>query len=103
MKKNKPRSIKKLLRVMLSNQRLFETGLCNWTTSLADSNLITRQEMTILKSYMNKNDPSLFSTSIISPYWFPKGEIQPRLDWINYHLQPTWLRKIKDLYTKLFM
>lgn len=101
MKENKPRSVKELLRVMLDNQKLFRDGLCSWVNYLRYSELITYEERLRLNYFINQNKPTIVSK--YSRYWFPKGEIQPRLDWINYHLQPTWIGKIKDLYKKLFM
>jgi hypothetical protein len=80
------RTVKELLRVMLKHQYLFKYGLCYWALSLWDNKLITTTELEKLKIYIDKNKP--FKIKIFpwfGDYYWKKGDIKPRIKWINKH------------------
>lgn len=90
------RSIKELLQLMLDNQYLFETGLCFWVWDLRRVNLeapiISIDECKLLKTYVNKNRPHTFSSfnvllNCTSRYYWKKGNIKPRIKWIEKHIK----------------
>jgi len=79
------RSIKDLLQVMLDNQDLFETGLCLWNTRLWKEGLITTREYLLLHIYFRQNTPAHYY-DLEDCYWWDGGFIEPRIEWINEHL-----------------
>jgi hypothetical protein len=84
MKQDRP--IKELLELMLEHQKLFETGLCLWSDSLFFSDKISFSEMHKLIKYIKDNKPwtSFFR---FSAYYWPIGQIEPRIEWINEHIK----------------
>ena len=92
------RSIKELLEVMLDNKDFFRSGLCQWSSSLYARDVITSDELRILKEYIRSNRPpfyenfALFVHTIFernypeSHYYWKDGEIKPRLKWIQKHI-----------------
>jgi hypothetical protein len=82
------RAIKTLLQLMLDNQDLFKSGLCNWSDKLP----INYEEWRTLKKYIKENRPSMFSSTnaflhCTDCYYWKIGDIKPRLKWINKHIQ----------------
>ncbi len=80
------RSIKELLELMLEHQKLFHASLCYWNCFLFTSDLISFSEMHKLRKYIKKNKPwtSFFR---FSAYYWSYGQIEPRINWINYHIK----------------
>ena len=82
------RTTKELLELMLKHKglfraRLFGAGLHRWATNLFTYNLITRSELSILRKHIKKNKPD--KTFSENHYW-RKGEIAPRIEWINQQM-----------------
>ena len=87
-----PRSIKELLQVMLANQDLFKTGLCNWSLQLEIWSIISEEEEMLLKDYIWENRPSKWSSVDAfkrrnDTYYWVCGDIQPRIKWIEKHIK----------------
>ena len=79
------RSISKLLVIMRNNIHLMDTfGLCFLTGMLLRNGHINKDEHYSLTLYMEDNKPE---GADIDKYWWPKGEKEPRLDWINKQIQ----------------
>lgn len=85
------RTIKELLQIMLDNQQYFQTGLCGWSNSIK---LSSTEEYDKLHSYIRNNKPSAFSSFErftqelnLEPYWWKKGNIKPRINWIKKHIK----------------
>lgn len=87
------RSVTELLQVMLQHKQLFRTGLCLWATYLKDERIITEEENEVLHEYIMSNRPDYFSwTNFVKNYkhkgyFFPSGEIKPRIYWIKTHIK----------------
>lgn len=87
------RSIKELLELMLQHKHLFQNGLCLWAIDLYLHDIITREEFRSLDNYIKNNPPDYFSwTNFIknhepAGYFFPFGEIKPRIYWIERHIK----------------
>ncbi len=88
------RTIKELLQLMLEHQDLFVDGLCNWRNSLMYTDIISLEEYYVLKYYIKKNKPSMFSSWGVFKhrigfsdiyYWTPY-KIEPRIEWLNKHI-----------------
>lgn len=77
------RSILELLKLLLSNIDMLEKGLCHLALKLCVRNYMFLKELEVLKQYFANNMPGVFKEG---DYWWPKGEVQPRLDWINSHI-----------------
>ena len=75
--------MKQLLELMLEHQELFEVGLCFWATNLYKYNLITYDELIILRKHIKKNKPVNAGRTF---YW-NYGEINPRIEWINQQIE----------------
>lgn len=87
----KIRTIPDLFKIMLENTRFFNSGMCAWICSLCECDIINLAEYRILKRFISEMGPepitpqqSYYDHSSI--YYWPSGDIQPRLRWINYHL-----------------
>jgi hypothetical protein len=86
------RTIKELLELLLNNQHLFNNGLCLWVNHLYCFNLISHKESKIMKNYIERNRPSMFSsidafTQVGSEYYWERGNIKPRIKWIKKHIK----------------
>lgn len=84
----KNKDIKTLLQLMLDNQGLFQSGLCSWASGLP----LSFNEWMDLKKYIRENRPSMFSSTdaflhCTDCYYWKVGDIEPRLKWINKHIQ----------------
>ncbi len=80
------RPIKELLELMLEHQNLFENSLCKWIYTLYTFNIISIGEHIDLEKYIEKNRPFLTYLRFNSYYW-PIGQIEPRIKWINKHIK----------------
>lgn len=88
----KTRTIKELLQLMLDNKRLFTHGLCIWSNTLYNDNLITYEERSLLWDYIRDNKPKnsllnpymLFNTKFY--YYWIDGCIRPRIKWLKHHI-----------------
>ena len=86
------RGIKELLVLMLDHQEFFATGLCWWAYKLFKVGLITEQEHDCIQRliskdeirYINRSNSGLYYGSLF--YW-PMGDIEPRIEWINEKLK----------------
>jgi len=76
--------VKKVLKLLLENQDLFSTGICDWVESLKKINLITETELLWMDDYMKNNIPN--SRLFIFGFWWNCGEIEPRIEWIEAQL-----------------
>lgn len=73
---------------MLDNPQLFEDGLCVWNSRLHDHNLITIKEYVSLNTYIALNRPTdpVGGFYWDHAYYWSEGEIEPRIEWIKYHI-----------------
>jgi hypothetical protein len=78
------RTTKELLEVMLQYQVYFKAGLCQWINRLYSIDIIDVSEYKLLYSYIQNHE--LEKTNDIL-YWWPVGELQPRIDWINEQIK----------------
>ncbi len=78
------RSILELLKFVLSTMDRFCFGLCVHIDYLYLNGHINKDERYSLTLYMEDNKPE---GADIDNYWWPKGEKEPRLDWINKQIQ----------------
>ena len=78
------RLVKNVLILLLDNQYLFSTGICDWVESLEKNNLITETELLWMDDYMKNNIPN--SRLFIFGFWWNCGEIEPRIEWIQAQL-----------------
>jgi len=76
--------VEKVLKLLLDNQDLFSTGICDWVESLKKIYLITETELLWMDDYLKNNvpGPRLF----IQGFWWNCGEIEPRIEWIQAQL-----------------
>lgn len=81
------RSISKLLAIMRDNIHLMDTfGLCFLTGMLLRNNILTKEKVKILRYFLSCNLPN-DDMKYDTYYCWPKGEKEPRLDWINKQIQ----------------
>lgn len=85
------KTTKELLIILKNNIELLTTGLCYLSTTLENTNLITGEERFYIRDYIYNNRPSNKSKLYGGPdngllYW-PKGDKEPRLRWLNYHIK----------------
>jgi hypothetical protein len=76
--------VEKVLKLLLDNQDLFSTGICDWVGSLEKINLITETELLWMDDYLKNNVPQK-RLSIFGFVW-DCGVIEPRIEWINAQL-----------------
>lgn len=88
------RSNKELLQVFLDNQDAFYSGLCAWENRLWAKGLITDDEYSYLQceiiTLTNRPKIShlkwLFQGANKRSYWWTKGYIKPRIEFLQKHL-----------------
>lgn len=85
------RNIEELLQVMFNNHDLFCDGLCGWAGNLLRHYKISEDEYWMLRHYIQDNRPSQFSsitafTRRKDPYFWTRGDIKPRLKWLQNHI-----------------
>jgi hypothetical protein len=76
------RTEKQLFQLMLEHQDLFFGGLCGWVDRMYYSSLINDKEYSLMAKYLNKNKPL-----DAKRFWFPSGEIAPRIKWIKQQIE----------------
>jgi hypothetical protein len=76
--------VEKVLKLLLENQDLFSTGICDWVDSLGKINLITETESLLMYDYIEKNVPQ--KRVFIFGFCWDCGVIEPRIEWINAQL-----------------
>lgn len=88
------RTTKELLQLMLDNEQLFFTGMCDWICDLEESEIITYREFSHLRCYIGANEPvnnwlyRLFKIFCYTyGFWFPEGWLWPRRRWIKQHIK----------------
>lgn len=80
------RNIKELLTVMLENENLFITGMCQWVWHLKIKDYITPSEYGLLRRCFINNQPWVtnFKINYIrNEYWWKADNIKPRIRWIK--------------------
>lgn len=87
-------NINKLLQIMLYHKACFTTGLCYWSQTLVDREIITEKEGDELYKYITENRPSKFSSisafkSRDTFYYWEYGYIEPRIKWLKKHIKKT--------------
>lgn len=84
--KMKQRTIIQLLELLKENILKDDTfsGMCILVWHLGCSEIITLDEEFILEDYLEDNEPESVKNQA---YWFPYGEKQPRIDWINEQIK----------------
>lgn len=89
------RTIKELLQLMLNHREFFTEGLCGWKSKLFREGLINFEEYFLLKKYIKKNKPSMFSSwytfksrfiALYSSYYWAPQNIEPRIKWLKTHI-----------------
>jgi len=78
------RTEKELLELMLQYQVYFQTGMCNWVERFYAFDLIDESEYKLLYNYIQNHEPEETNDIL---YWWPVGELQPRIDWINEQIK----------------
>ena len=98
------RSTKELLEVMKEHVWMFNPlftvspprGLCTLAVKLYLKNIITIKEFIHIEDYIRENKPSVLSdwdslihriTNPFSEYYWKEGEIEPRIKWIEKHIE----------------
>lgn len=89
------RKLSELLQIMLDNPLDLDYGLCLNISNLYQKNLITCLEFKKLRKYIDNNRPSVFSSFdafyckviIASNWYWTKGNIKPRIEWLNKHIK----------------
>jgi hypothetical protein len=86
------RTEKELFKLMLERQDQFAKGLCLWVSLLNYSRIITFEECCLLEEYIHNNRPSMFSSLSAFKnrrgyYYWNKGDITPRIKWINKQIE----------------
>jgi hypothetical protein len=81
------RSIKELLVILRDNlERCFKVydshGMCDVAIHLRGDDIIIRDEYNTLKNYLSWHTPIG-----VGDYWFPEGELAPRLEWLNQQIE----------------
>jgi hypothetical protein len=76
--------VEKVLKLLLNNQDLFSTGICDWVESLEKNKLITETEILWMDDYLKNNKPKIRFSMLC--FWWDCGKIEPRIEWINAQL-----------------
>lgn len=81
---NIPRSILVLLKIVLENIKLLETGLCQLLSKLEDKDIISLSEKIVIRSYMrshsHKGKPMI-------TLWWREGRKYPRKRWLKEQIK----------------
>ncbi len=83
------RSVNQLLKLMLENidfVKEAKTGLCDVINMLRWSVKISGNDWICITNYFIANRPDGKSSL---DYWWPKGEITPRIEWLKKHIELT--------------
>ena len=97
----KQRTIKELLYLLLCSieNGKFNAGLCRTACNLWEVNVITSEELTLLRGYINTHKPSWFSswdaykqhkkefTLTGQNYYWTKDVEKPRIKWLKKHIK----------------
>jgi hypothetical protein len=68
---------------MLRREYYFGEGLCHWASKLYMHDVINNQERLLLEKFFSQNRPK----NCIGSYWWPKGEIEPRIEWLKEQIK----------------
>jgi hypothetical protein len=90
----KNRDILTLLKVMRDNIGLCKYSLCYLAIDLHDLEIISFKENCKIDDFMSINAPA---PNEFYPYWFKKGDILPRLDWLNQQIAKEEKRPLNRL------
>lgn len=82
------RPIKELLQLMLDKPEWFSSGLCSWAATLDIEDVAFHS----LYNYIRSNRPAKYTlrfgfTEQTKGYWWPYGNIKPRIKWLKYHIK----------------
>lgn len=67
--------------IMIEKKHIFYIGLCAWAAIA-----LTEYHMNLyieVDSYIERHEPD--GTAVNDGYWWPTGDIEPRLEWIHNH------------------
>lgn len=85
------RSTLELLKIMLSNINILTSGLCGLAKQLYDNGVINVEEAIRIQQYIESQRPGGFQQYSYwwesLSYWWPKGEIQPRKEWLENQIK----------------
>lgn len=73
---------KELQEIMLENQEFFTNGICDWLMNIKRKKLITWEETEHLVKIVQSNKPE----GCDNQYYWPKGELEPRIKWIKEYI-----------------
>lgn len=73
------RTIDELLKIMIDNIDMLDSGLCLLIWELHMDKLMTDKEYRFLMSYIFEHSPN----NINCGYWWPVSQIMPRLNFLN--------------------
>ena len=86
-----PRDFITLLGLLKDNIHLLISGLCQLSGSLYEKNKITKGEFNELLSYIDAQSPAYHKTG---HYYFPKGDIEIRLEWLNKQIKSLEIKQV---------
>jgi len=89
-KRNLP--VRELLKMLLERKDLFSTGLCMWVTEMYYHDYFTLDEKWKVHRYIDRHEPKKFVDEI---YFWKRGSIKPRINWIKKHIQLLENEKVK--------
>ena len=98
MTRKEKKLVLNVLNIMLENKSLFNhNGLCSWNSSLYINKHITDKEFVSMNNYLDnyKIDNWLWG------YWWKKGEIKPRIDWINHHIKTLQNKSSSNFFKRI--
>ena len=81
------RNIKELLQLMMDNQRLLKSGLCELALILYLRGVISGGEKNFIYDYISAHPPTNVITVGKQVWFWNKGDIEPRIDWLNTHIK----------------
>jgi hypothetical protein len=80
------RTTKELLELMLTRQDLFWFGLCQWAGFMYNRGYFDLEELARIDDLI-KSNPTLRRRVLGAVYYWPEGELQPRINWINKRIK----------------
>ena len=69
-----------LLKYLKKHPKCFETGLCLFISILKQEGYINVEKYIKLSNWISRNKPI---TNSYDNYWFPKGDLQSRIDYLK--------------------
>ena len=81
------RNIKELLQLVLFDINYLESGLCNLVGQLYCRNIITFDEVKLLKIYIYNHRPNNYHKKIGNLFYWKLGEKKPRIAWLKRQIK----------------